>query len=318
MPIHPVYGAYENGWKQVPGFENYEVNEHSHVRNKNRQKVLKHDCDQSVDLRKDKQRFQKRVYHVCLLAFFPSVQPLETVDHIDENHKNNFIENLQWMGRGANASKSCKLKPRITWSSRSKAVQQFTLEGKFVRDYVSVQDTVRTAKLHATVLLDCLNNRRTDYRGFCWKFKDQPDLPGEQWTTSENLIKYLQEYGFSDSASQAVQISNLGRVLTSRGIKTKGTIFGQYRRYNSMLVHILVWLAWGNKVPNGGEFVLHDDSQPCDEDGCVSNSFVHLHLGSQKDNMQECNAVGKLAKHYAEKRKAKSDTVQPRKRRKLN
>lgn len=32
--VHPIYGSFEPGWKVIPDFPNYEVNEFSQVRSK--------------------------------------------------------------------------------------------------------------------------------------------------------------------------------------------------------------------------------------------------------------------------------------------
>ena len=94
-------------------------------------------------------------------------------------------------------------------------------------------------------------------------------------------------------------VSNMGRVLTFHRIKTKGyplSRFPKYRRTCHFKVHQLVWAVWGDRAPNKGEIILHDDSQPLDEDGCVSNDAKHLRLGTQKENMIECSQIGLWAK----------------------
>ena len=70
----------------------------------------------------------------------------------------------------------------------------------------------------------------------------------------------------------------------------------KYRRACHFKVHQLVWAAWGDRAPNPGEFILHDDTQPLDEEGCYSNAIQHLRLGTQSENMKECWTVG--AKSY--------------------
>src|SRR5579872_1762436 len=96
---HPVYGSYTPGWKSLvrAGFPVYEVNEHSQVRNVKTGLPLKPNAVGQVAVcSADKTRQMKLVYHLSLLAFFPDEPPNENVDHIDEDHDNHFLENLQW------------------------------------------------------------------------------------------------------------------------------------------------------------------------------------------------------------------------------
>lgn len=51
-----------------------------------------------------------KVHRLIALAFIPNPDNLETVDHVNENKKDNRPENLRWMTRGENKSRS--------WSKR--------------------------------------------------------------------------------------------------------------------------------------------------------------------------------------------------------
>jgi hypothetical protein len=46
------------------------------------------------------------VHRLIAETFIPNVDNLETVDHIDEDKKNNSVYNLRWMSRGDNKSRS--------------------------------------------------------------------------------------------------------------------------------------------------------------------------------------------------------------------
>lgn len=51
---------------------------------------------------------QKTVYihKLVALAYIPNPDNLETVDHIDENKEHNYVNNLRWLSRGENKSRS--------------------------------------------------------------------------------------------------------------------------------------------------------------------------------------------------------------------
>ena len=46
------------------------------------------------------------IHRLVALAYIPNPNNLETVDHIDNYKEHNYINNLQWMTRGENKSKS--------------------------------------------------------------------------------------------------------------------------------------------------------------------------------------------------------------------
>ena len=230
MPIHPVYGPYECGWKPIPQFPGYDVNEYCQIRNA-RQRIIKENSRNQVSLMVKGVRHMKLKYHLGLLTFFPHISPCETVDHINENAENrsHFIENLQWMNRADNTRKSLKLKRRNNAAKRSKPVQQWTLDNKFIAEYPSTSEAARHIHTSNANISRCANNLTLSFGGFKWVFKQIPsqiDLPDEKWGTSDAFKKILRAYNptnpLSDRDVNNIRISNKGRILTSKGIKVLG------------------------------------------------------------------------------------------------
>ena len=244
------------------------------------------------------------MYKLALITFFPHIKPLETVDHIDENHSNNEITNLQWLNNGDNTRKSIKINPRKNGLKRSKPIQQWSIdENHFIADYPSIVEASKHLGFSRGNIISCLHGKLKTSYGCVWKFKNtDSDLPNEIWSTSEKLIEILKKYRnnrpLSDNALQKIRVSNMGRILTSRGIKTKGVKRerSEYRRFSGVAIHLLVWAVFGHRSQNVGEYILHDDTQPLDEEGCVSNAIQHLRIGTQSENRKECQTIGKLFK----------------------
>ena len=320
MPIHPTlgYGLYEEGWKTIPDFPDYEVNHFSQVRNIKTKKILK-PAEQRVRLNK----VMKLIYHLSLVTFFPHIIPLETVDHIiEQDRNNNHINNLQWMMRTDNSKKSTILQIRNSGPASSKSIQQWTLNNVWVADFESVLDAATCTLIGCGNISNCARNTKPSAGGYKWTFKYQStydDLTNEKWATSDQLKSMLkkikQNRPLSDKTISIIRVSNMGRVLTGKGIKTKGSkelAHPKYRRYADTQIHRLVWAVWGDRspglinapgTPDHGkqEYILHDDSQPLDEDGCVSNAIDHLRLGSNRENMLECHAIGTQSKNKKRK-----------------
>lgn len=60
---------------------------------------------------------QKNVYihRLVALAYIPNPDGLDTVDHIDEDKNHNYVNNLRWLSRGENKSRS--------WSKPIKCIE---------------------------------------------------------------------------------------------------------------------------------------------------------------------------------------------------
>ena len=87
-------------WKEIPGYEGlYEVSNIGNVRRVSDLMVLKFSDLKGycrVRLRKDGKRKMYLVHRLVAQAFIPNPLNLPQVNHIDENKKNNNIDNLEW------------------------------------------------------------------------------------------------------------------------------------------------------------------------------------------------------------------------------
>jgi hypothetical protein len=308
MPTHPKYGEYMERWAPIPGFDMYEVDVNSRVRNKKNGRIFVVKSKPQIKLRRDGKDHQKLTYHLTLMAHFPDVPPLYTVDHIDENNQNHHIENLQWLTRAQNTAKSNKLRPRAAKKVTSKPVLQYELDGTFVQEWPSLIEIERQTGFSCGNISRCIRGEFPRMYGFKWRLKKREgstNLPEEKWGTNDKIREMLESKGMTSNASKKVKVSNMGRVWNARGRKTYGTKKGRekYREYTGWNVHQLVWAVWGDREPAENEFILHDDSQPLDSDGCCSNAIAHLRLGTQSENIIESHKIGSLSRVTPKKRK---------------
>ena len=177
MPTHPIslYGEYETGWKIIPQFPHYEVNEYCNVRNRKKttEQILKPNKDAQIKLCNRGKKTMKKIYHLVLLAFFPHIQPQQTVDHIDEKNKNHFIENLQWETSSGNIRKSLLLRPRNNGPARSKPILQWSLDGLTqIAEFTSASEAARQTSINQGNISSAARGNRPNAGGFRWTFKE--------------------------------------------------------------------------------------------------------------------------------------------------
>lgn len=84
-------------WKDIEGFDNYEVSTEGEVRNKKYNRLLTPSPGAGgylrVNLRKDKKSYPYYIHRLVALAF---LEGEGEVNHIDGNRTNNKVENLEW------------------------------------------------------------------------------------------------------------------------------------------------------------------------------------------------------------------------------
>jgi len=324
MPIHPKiddqsglpYGPWIEEWKIVVGFENYEVNHKSEVRNKETERILKSNKSYQLVLRQNGKRHSKIVYQLALQTFFPHIpQNNRTCDHFDENHDNHDLNNLWWQTPSQQIIKSNQLRPRNSGPAASKPVEQWPYnnipDAKKKETFVSVIEASRKTGVDRGNITKCLSGKLLSAGGFLWKFQElesQIDLPNEEWKSNDVLLAALQERNPKAKLEniKKVQISNLGRIQTINDIKTKGAIVYQtcYRMYAKWFVHQLVWMVFGDGRPvpraNDKLMILHNDDLEKDSEGCVSNAIVDLRLGTQSENMKSHHRAKAKKRHFSQ------------------
>jgi hypothetical protein len=307
---HPVYGgALETGFRPIPGYPRYTINEHCHVMGP-RGEILKHDKNYRVMLHKDKAYEKKTIYRLSLLAFYPNIPPLDSVDHIDGNYHNNHIINLQWMTLKDNIRKSKIGVPNTNGPTQSKTIWLLDgREGARVTRYKNRQSAAIGVKAVSGLVVDqglishsARSGGRLAAKGYFFMYEEQPDLPGEEWRTSATLDRVLNQVDKPDD--KKVKVSSFGRIRNANGIKKRGSkakraSSGVYRKtkVNGVLYadHQLIFMGWNDKSApgpderdvNGNRLVIcHDDAAPKDESNCYRNWPIDLKIGTQKENMQ--------------------------------
>lgn len=91
------------------------------------------------------------------------------VNHLDENHKNNRLDNLNLLSHGDNIRYGTGI--ARSHATQSKAVQALDKNGNVVYEFPSTQEAERQGFNSGHISACCLGKRKT-HKGFIWKYKE--------------------------------------------------------------------------------------------------------------------------------------------------
>lgn len=185
-------------WRPVVGYEGlYMVSDLGRVKSVPRKwakgGILKPAPDRRgylrVDLSKNGKKETCRVHILVMRAFKGKCPTGHEVDHINFKRDDNRLSNLSYQPKEVNRGRHCpewlvkmqKLSQDPEWlrknaeaakRTKSKPVDQFTLDGKFVKRWPSATDAARELGISKCHISSCCNGKRKSAGGYIWKLKE--------------------------------------------------------------------------------------------------------------------------------------------------
>ena len=247
-------------WRPVVGYEDlYEVSSYGRVKTKDRNSVGKKRKAGIVKTFTNKQGYYKvnlwrnrklqtsNVHRVVAEAFLPNPNNLSDVNHKDETHTNNCVDNLEWCSHSYNMNYGT-VKERwrdllTNHPNTSRPVAQYDLQGNFLRVFPSLREVMRFYKTNSwKTICDVCRKRKGMHTaiGFQWRYADEGNdytmnigLPSRQWATEKRKVyqytkdmQFVREYNSTTEAALAIgkaptSISGVcrGRYKTSGGYR---------------------------------------------------------------------------------------------------
>lgn len=171
------------------------------------------------------------------------------IDHIDGNHLNNRLENLQKLTRKEHAKKTMKdVDGSKARNKLSKPVRRYKLrDGRRieVKEYDTLHQAAEEMKCVKRSIVAVINGYKGKYtlRGYKWEYVEKENLLGEIWKTIDDI------------RFKNIEVSNMGRIKTYFGAITYGTKLpeGYFKvQVNSKIyrVHYLVCYAFHGPPPS--------------------------------------------------------------------
>lgn len=160
-------------WKPIKGYEGlYEVSNLGRIRNpRKNNKIMKlHDTGRyfQICLCKEGKAKHLLVHRIVAESFIANPKELPQVNHKDENTRNNYIDNLEWVTGYQNLIYGNRIK-RIACSN-SKPVKAFNDFGELVAEYNSLKDAATSNNLSSINISRCCRGIYSHSGGYIWRF----------------------------------------------------------------------------------------------------------------------------------------------------
>jgi len=161
----------EEVWKDIPNYEGiYKISNLGRIMNsKNRILTTKTTGNYNhIILCKNGSRKNFTIHKLVAMAFIPNPNNYSCINHINENSRDNRVDNLEWCTQTYNINYGARTKKVI--EKQSIKISQYDLDGNYIRDWNCINDAIREYNNYHIV--NVLKGNRKKASGYIWKYKE--------------------------------------------------------------------------------------------------------------------------------------------------
>lgn len=165
-------------WKDIPNYEGlYQASNLGSIKNSRTEKILKPRIDKNgyfkhiLYIKGVPKEF--RTHRLIALTFIENPNNLPQVNHIDENKENNCVDNLEWIdakGNSNHATRNRRVAIGVKKSSKKKPVNQYDLDGNFIKTWESLREIERELNIAHSNLSLAIKNKDGIMNNYKWQF----------------------------------------------------------------------------------------------------------------------------------------------------
>lgn len=163
-------------WKKIREYNDYYVSNLGRVKSfkKNKEKILKPGLSLSgylqVILCQDDIKKCCLVHRLVANEFLVNKNNLKEINHIDENKKNNCVDNLEWCDHKYNMNYgTIKTKQEV---AKNKKVAKYDKKGNLLQVYKSIKEASLKNNIGSSNITNCCKHAKhyNTCKGFKWEY----------------------------------------------------------------------------------------------------------------------------------------------------